>query len=155
MKQMEEMKKQIDKQKRDFNKQMEQQINKVVNQYEEKEKIILNKYSELEINNIQLQKMNWKLQNRMEKVISKNKIKINNITNNMQNNTNNISNNLIINNPNIRLVDFGKEDLEKISYQIFIDAIKSQGHGLYNKAIEGIHFNKDYPENHPQFTHIL
>ena len=30
---------------------------------------------------------------------------------------------------------------------MFIDTIKSQGAGLYNKAIEGIHFNKDYPEN--------
>ena len=110
---------------------------------------MINKYYGLEKNNIELQKMNWKLQNRMEKIVSKNKIKIsNNITNNTQNTANkNISTNLIINNPNINLVDFGKEDLVNLSHQIFIDALKSQGYGLYNKAIEGIHFNKDYPEN--------
>jgi hypothetical protein len=56
-------------------------------------------------------------------------------------------NNMVINNPTIKLVDFGKENLDKINFQVFIDAIKSQGAGLYNKAIEGIHFNIDYPEN--------
>jgi nucleoside-diphosphate-sugar epimerase len=43
--------------------------------------------------------------------------------------------------------NFGSEDLSKISHNVFIDTIKSQGAGLYNKAIDGIHFNKDHPEN--------
>jgi hypothetical protein len=54
---------------------------------------------------------------------------------------------MVINNSTIKLVDFGSEDLNKISHNVFIDTIKTQGAGLYNKAIEGIHFNKEYPEN--------
>ena len=55
----------------------------------------------------------------------------------------------IINNnqPIIKLVNFGSEDLAKILHNVFIDTIRYQGPGLYNKAIEGIHFNKEYPEN--------
>ena len=116
-------------------------------------KIINEKILELEKNNLELQKLNYKLQNKMDKIVLKNKVKINknsniNITNTKNsNNTQNITNNLIVNNHPIKLVDFGKEDLNKISHNIFIDTIKSQGTGLYNKALEGIHFNKDYPEN--------
>ena len=85
----------------------------------------------------------------MNKIVSKNKVKINkssNVTNSNNTNTQNITN-TIINNPTIKLVNFGSEDLSKISHNVFIDSIKSQGAGLYNKAIDGIHFNKDYPEN--------
>jgi hypothetical protein len=122
-------------------------------------KIINEKILELEKNNLELQKLNYKLQNKMDRIVLKNKVKINknsnsnsnsniNITNTKNsNNTQNITNNLIVNNHQIKLVDFGKEDLNKISHNIFIDTIKSQGTGLYNKALEGIHFNKDYPEN--------
>ena len=75
----------------------------------------------------------------MNKIVNKNKT-VNTISNNNITNT-------FINNPTIKLVNLGAEDLSKISYNVFIDTIKSQGVGLYNKAIEGIHFNKDYPEN--------
>lgn len=34
-----------------------------------------------------------------------------------------------------------------VSHKVFIDTIRSQGAGLYNKAIEGIYFNRDHPEN--------
>ncbi len=99
-------------------------------------KIMTNRYNELEKNNSYLKKTNEKLQNKVNKIVNKNKI----------NNTQNITNNTIINN-NVKLVNFGLEDLEKIPHSIFIDTVKSQGAGLYNKAIEGIYFNKDYPEN--------
>lgn len=117
---------------------------------EDKIKMMTERYNELEKNNIELKKSNEKLQNKMNKIVSKNKI-TNNIQNNTNTNTNTNSNNnisnTVINNPTIKLVNFGSEDLEKINYQVFIDTIRSQGPGLYNKAIEGIHFNKDYPEN--------
>ena len=55
---------------------------------EERKKIISDKLIELEKNNIELQKQNYKLQNKMDKIVSKNKIKINkSITN--SNNSNN------------------------------------------------------------------
>ncbi len=120
-------------------------------------KIINEKLLQLEKNNLELQKQNYKLQNKMDKIVSKNKIKTNksiaNINNsNNSNNSNNTNTqnitNTVINNPTIKLVNFGSEDLTKISHNVFIDTIKSQGAGLYNKAIDGIHFNKDHPENH-------
>ena len=111
-------------------------------------KMMTERYNELEKNNIELKKSNEKLQNKINKIVTKNKI-INNTSTNTNTNTNSNNNisNTVINNPTIKLVNFGSEDLDKINYQIFIDTIKSQGAGLYNKAIEGIHFNKDYPEN--------
>jgi len=145
-KELKEHKKEIEnKLKLEFENELENKLeNKLeIKLNEEKNKIVLDKYSELEKNNIQLQKLNYKLQNKMDKIVSKNKIKINNNNTNTQN----ITNNLIVNNPIIKLVDFGNENLENISHNIFIETIKSQGIGLYNKAIEGIHFNKDYPEN--------
>ena len=87
-------------------------------------------HSELEKNNKELKRINDKLQIKVSKIVNKNQII-----------------NTVINNNCIKLVDFGNEDLDKLSYNIFIDTIKSQGVGLYNKAIEGIHFNKDHPEN--------
>jgi hypothetical protein len=131
---MKEMKEQIKNQKKEFE--------KMSKNYEDTEKIMKQKYKNLENNNIKLQKTNHKLQNKIENIVNKNNININNINNN------NTNNGIIINNPTIKLVDFGKEDLDKMSYLVFIDAIKSQGLGLFNKTIEGIHFNKDYPENH-------
>jgi hypothetical protein len=131
---------------------------------EEKNKIVSVKLLELEKNNIELSKQNYKLQSKMDKIVSKNKVKINksisnsnnnNITTTNSNNTQNITNNVIMNNATIKLVDFGNEDLDKISYRVFIDTIRTPGASLCNKAIEGIHFNSDHPENHPQFIHIL
>jgi len=106
-----------------------------------------NKYLELEKNNVKLQRLNYKLQNKMDKIVLKNKFKINTLNTLNTLNTHNITNNIVMNYPNIKLVDFGNEDLEKISHTVFIDTIRTQGSGLYNKAIDGIHFNKDYPEN--------
>ena len=109
------------------------------NNTEQKIKLMTDRYSELEKNNVELLKNNEKLQTKMNKIVNKNKT-VNTISNNNITNT-------FINNPTIKLVNFGTEDLSKISHNVFIDTIKSQGAGLYNKAIEGIHFNKDYPEN--------
>ena len=133
--------------KNNFEQELDNKISSLANEYDKKEKIITNKYNELEKNNIKLEKINLKLQNKMDKIVNKNKCKIITNTNLNSNNIHTVTNNTIINNPTIKLVDFGKENLEKINFQVFIDAIKSQGAGLYNKAIEGIHFNVDYPEN--------
>jgi hypothetical protein len=116
----------------------EKQINKQKTETEEKIKLITNRHIELENNNVELKKTNEKLQTKMNKIVNKNNKIIN---------TQNITTNTIINNPQIKLVNFGAEDLSKISHNVFVDTIKSQGAGLYNKAIEGIYFNKDYPEN--------
>ena len=113
-------------------------IEKQKTETEEKIKLITNRHIELENNNVELKKTNEKLQTKMNKIVNKNNKIIN---------TQNITTNTIINNPQIKLVNFGAEDLSKISHNVFVDTIKSQGAGLYNKAIEGIYFNKDYPEN--------
>jgi hypothetical protein len=107
--------------------------------------LMTNKYTELEKNNLELKITNEKLQTKMNKIVNKNKIT--NTNTNTNTNSNNITTNTVINNPVIKLVNFGSEDLSKISHTVFIDTIKSQGASLYNKAIEGIHFNKDHPEN--------
>ena len=140
----EQQKKELEvKLKNNFEQELDNKISSLVNQYETKSEIITNKYDKLEKNNIKLQKINLKLQNKMDKIVNKNKYKITTNSNNIQT----ITNNTVINNPTIKLVEFGKENLKNIDFQVFIDAIKSQGAGLYNKAIEGIHFNIDYPEN--------
>jgi len=120
---------------------------------EEKKRIESIKILELERNYIELQKQNYKLQNKMNNIVNKNKVKVNksiknycNTTTN-SNNTQHITNNVVMNIPVIKLVDFGNEKLDKISYKVFIDTIKTQGASLCNKAIEGIHFNSDHPEN--------
>ena len=133
---------------------MEKEFEKklIIKLEEEKNKIVSTKLLELEKNNIELQKQNYKLQNKMNKIVSKNKVKTNksmynsnntNTTTTNSNNTQNITNNVVMNNPTIKLVDFGNEDLDKINYQVFIDTIKTQGAALCNRAIEGIHFNRD------------
>ena len=132
----------LEEQKIEFEKKLEkqkkqQQIKKHKIEIEEKLKLMNEKQIELEKNNLELKKTNGKLQNKMNKIVNKNKI----------NNTQNITNNTIINNNGVKLVNFGSEDLDKINYNIFIDTIKSQGASLYNKAIDGIHFNKEHPEN--------
>ena len=110
-------------------------------------KLMTDRYNELEKKHNDVIKTNEKLQTKMNKIVNKNKITNN--TNNCTNTTNSHNNisNTVINNPTIKLVNFGSEDLSKISHNVFIETIKSQGAGLYNRAIDGIHFNKDYPEN--------
>lgn len=119
----------LEEQQKESQKQKKETANKL--------KLMNEKYTELEKNNLELKKINEKLQNKMNKIVNKNKIS----------NTQNITNNTIINNNGVKLTNFGSEDLDKISYNVFIDTIKTQGIGLYNKAIDGIHFNKDHPEN--------
>jgi hypothetical protein len=141
----------LELQKKESEIKMQQQKNET----ETKLKLMTERYNVLEKSNLELKKTNEKLQTKMNKIVNKNNITNNsNNTNTNTNSHNNISN-TVINNPTIKLVNFGSEDLSKISHNVFIDTIKSQGAGLYNKAIDGIHFNKDYPENHPQFIHIF
>lgn len=124
-----------DRMKAKFEEQMKIEREKI--ETEHKLKLMSERYSEIEKNNLELKKINEKLQNKMNKIVNKNKIT----------NTQNITNNTLINNNGQKLVDFGNEDLSKISHKVFIDTVKSQGAGLYNKALEGIHFNKEHPEN--------
>jgi len=65
---------------------------------------------------------------------------------NIQNNKNiKNQNNGIINNTII--IQHGKEDLNKIDDKVFFDAfLKNTGAKIPEKIIEGIHFNKKYPE---------
>jgi hypothetical protein len=127
----------IEKQQLQFQKEIEQQKSNTENRL----KLMTDRYGELDKKHNDVIKINEKLQTKMNKIVNKNKI-----TNNTTNSNNNITN-TVINNPTIKLVNFGSEDLSKISHNVFIDTIKSQGAGLYNRAIDGIHFNKDYPEN--------
>jgi len=122
-------------------KESEIKIEKQKTDIENRLKLMTDRYNELEEKHNDVIKINEKLQTKMNNIVNKNKI-----TNNI--NSNNNITNTIINNPIIKLVNFGSEDLSKISHNIFIDTIKSQGIGLYNRAIDGIHFNKDHPENH-------
>jgi hypothetical protein len=128
----------LDEQKLESEKKQE----KIKNDTESKIKMMTERYIELEKNNLELQKTNEKLQTKVNKIVNKNKI----TNNSNSNNNNNITTN-VINNPTIKLVNFGSENLEKIPHSVFTELVKSQGAVLYNKAIEGIHFNKDYPEN--------
>lgn len=124
-------------------KESEIKIEKQKNDTEIRLKLMTDRYNELEKSNLELKKNNEKLQTKMNKIVNKNKITNNTNTTNSHNNISNT----VINNPTIKLVNFGSEDLSKISHNVFIDTIKSQGANLYNRAIDGIHFNKDYPEN--------
>jgi hypothetical protein len=123
----------LELQKKESDKKLEKELEKHKKETEERLKLMSERYIELEKNNKELKKTNEKLQTKVNKIVNKN--------------TQNITNNTIINNNGVKLVNFGSEDLDKISHNVFIETIRSQGAGLYNKAIEGIHFNKDYPEN--------
>ena len=126
----------IEKQQIQFQKVIQEQKTDT----ESRLKLMTDRYDGLEKKHNDVIKTNEKLQTKMNKIVNKNKIT------NTTNSHNNVSN-TVINNPTIKLVNFGSEDLSKISHNVFIDTIKSQGASLYNRAIDGIHFNKDYPEN--------
>ncbi len=113
-------------------KESEIKIEQQKNDTENRLKLMTDRYNELEKKHNEVIKINEKLQTKMNKIVNKNKI-TNNTTN--SNSNNNITN-TVINNPIIKLVNFGSEDLSKISHNVFIDTIKSQGAGLYNKAID-------------------
>ena len=84
---------------------------------------------------------------------------INNIKNNIANiaNITNINNNNIT--QNINIIQFGKEDLSKISNNLILNtllkssgqptvafSINTKGAGIPSMLVENIHFNDDYPE---------
>jgi len=65
---------------------------------------------------------------------------------NIQNNKNikNLNNGII---NNTIIIQHGKEDLNKIDDKVFLDAfLRNTGAKIPEKIIEGIHFNKKYPE---------
>ena len=93
------------------------------------------------------------LENQNNKLFIKNKELNNKISllkssskKNIQNNKNikNLNNGII---NNTIIIKHGKEDLNKIDDTVFLDAfLKSTGAKIPEKIIEGIHFNKKYPE---------
>ena len=95
------------------------------------------------------------LENQNNKLFIKNK-ELNNEINLLKSNSNlkkNIQNNKNIKNlnngviNNTIIIQHGKEDLNKIDDKVFLDAfLKSTGAKIPEKIIEGIHFNKKYPE---------
>ena len=95
------------------------------------------------------------LENQNNKLFMKNK-ELNNEINLLKSNSNlkkNIQNNKNIKNlnngviNNTIIIQHGKEDLNKIDDKVFLDAfLKSTGAKIPEKIIEGIHFNKKYPE---------
>jgi hypothetical protein len=124
-------------------------------QEEEKEKIFIELLKQNELikkQNEELKNQNNEFRSEIEdlkrKVNVKNikNIKIsNNLIKNQTNNESNITQNINIHYNH--LVDHGKEDLEKIDYKVFIEAMKKTGPLLFEKLGEGIHLNPKYPEN--------
>ena len=114
------IKKEQDLEKEGIFKKLLNEYEKIKNELQEKEKII-----------IDLKKNYENLEKSMN----------NNIINNISH-----TNNIQIN--NINLVSHGKEDLSKIDYKVYLDAMKKTGPLLFEKLLEGIHFNPNYPENH-------
>ena len=74
----------------------------------------------------------------------------NNITNNTTNNTTNTTNNTNTNNVVFQLVNYGKEDLDKIDVKDFFNAVvknnKICGVKIPEEILKLIHFNSNYPE---------
>jgi chromosome segregation ATPase len=127
---------------------IKEDVEKLIKQQEEKTRLLEEKNSQLRCNNIKLQEDNLKLNKKMNTIITKNYNK--NIMKNSHN-TNNINNNnhnIQINNPQITLVEFGKEDLNKVDNKVYFEAMKKTGPALYQKSLEGIHFNPALPEFH-------
>lgn len=64
----------------------------------------------------------------------------------VETNINNINNQNygIIN--NIKIIQFGKEDLSILDNKSFFDALNTIGYNIPAKVIEGIHINSDHPE---------
>ena len=93
----------------------------------------------LENQNNKLFKKNKELNNEIN-LLKQNSIKGVQNNKNIKNQNNGIINNTII-------IQHGKEDLSKIEDKVFFDAfLKYTGSKIPEKIIEGIHFNKKYPE---------
>lgn len=120
-------------------------------QEEEKEKIFIELLKQNELikkQNEELKSQNEEFRSEIENLKKKVNIKnvkiSNNLITNQTKNESNITQNINI---NYNLVDHGKEDLEKIDYKVFIEAMKKTGPLLFEKLGEGIHLNPKYPEN--------
>ena len=110
-----------------------------INQLFEQNKEILQKYEETV-------KMNIILTKKLQK--SKKTKNIKNIQNNTTNNQNNTINNQN-NNINIQIVQFGKENLEKIDKKHYLNIFndnRSNGYKFITDVVKSIHFNPTYPE---------
>jgi len=83
--------------------------------------------------------------------IKNNTIKSNTIKNNRINNinnvNNNVNNNVVINNNNMQLIGYGKEDLSKIDPKEILSAM-NHGYDIVLKLTEVVHFNPKHPEFH-------
>ena len=133
-----------------FNKLLENEdkFNKLLNCFEDLKK----NYENIQKNNKNIHKDNEKLREQIKELENKynndiRKIVNKNINNTINNTNNNITNNLII--PSDKLVNFGKEDLSKISYEDIINTCSSHnitGYHVITELIKKIHFNDKLPE---------
>ncbi len=131
------------------NKKKDEIFNRLLENEDKMDKV-LNSFENIKKDNQMLQKENEKLKQHIKDLENKynNDIKkiVNKNTNNTINNTNN-NVNLII--PNDKLVDFGKEDLSKISYEDIIKSCSGSnvtGYHVLIELIKQIHFNDKFPE---------
>ena len=100
------------------------------------------KIKKLETHNKELKNENEEL-----KTIIKEKKEINTNNGTINNNTNTVNNNGVINNFNIKLVAYGKEEINKLTKEELLEVFKL---GFYSsvKLTESLHFNPKYPEYH-------
>lgn len=108
-------------------------------------KLLLEKEKNNQMEIVELKKQNNILLKKIDNLIKNNNSKTSQITNNTQNiNTNINSNNKIV------LVNFGKEDLNIIDRQIFLDRIiknpRISGVKIPDEILKIIHFNPKYPQ---------
>lgn len=108
-------------------------------------KLLLEKEKNNQMEIIELKKQNILLLKKLDNFIKNNNSKPSQITNNTQNISTNInSNNKIV------LVNFGKEDLNIIDRQIFLDRIiknnRISGVKIPDEILKIIHFNPNYPQ---------
>ena len=97
--------------------------------------------------NKEIVKMNTEIVEKYDDLLTKSK-KLNKnckAVQNIQNNTTNIKDSNI----NIQVIQFGKEDLNKIDkkqYLKIFNNARSLGHKFFTDVVKTIHFNPDYPE---------
>ena len=95
-----------------------------------------------------METQNKELLNEVNKMKQENKnIVVNNTNNNTMNNTTNVAQLNQLNNINIKVVAFRKEDLSHITNEIYAK-ILNKGFKSVPNLVDCIHFNKNRPENH-------
>ena len=123
---------------------------KIVNELKEQNDELKKMVTQLINNNVKVDNIDGKINNSINNTnngtIVSGTVKSNANTNNINNINNQVNGNVTTNN-NIK-IEFGKEDLSKLSNDFFIKTlINSSGAAIPCKIIEGIHFNLELKEN--------